>query len=320
MAIRAGARQQRKIGFWTAHLEEIKEAAIVEAIVKTERVQAKRAERRGAETQKAATDDTALELEGASITLGYQLAKARAEITRLQKRLEQTRSRLIQSSKLTGLGELSAGVAHELKQPLMVIKGLARNILKDTAITGSLAEKLRLITEASDRMEEMICHVGVYARADRPGSEPVDVNEVVRGAFLMLRDMLHTHSVRVETDLRPLPTVSGFPNRLEQVIINLSVNARDAMPAGGILSVATRARERRGRPHALITVTDTGHGIPEELASKIFDPFFTTKPAGQGTGLGLSISREIVREHKGEIECESSDGAGATFRVWLPAT
>jgi signal transduction histidine kinase len=142
---------------------------------------------------------------------------------------------------------------------------------------------------------------------------------VVKDAFLILNDHLLSHSIETILSLTPVPVALGNPNRLEQVVINLVTNARDAMPQGGVLTVSTKEEAKDGNPFIRLTVKDSGYGIPEEIIGKVFDPFFTTKETGKGTGLGLSISMGIVREHKGDIKIESVKGFGSSFHVLIPA-
>ena len=184
---------------------------------------------------------------------------------------------------------------------------------------GALAfEKVNLISEAARKMEAIVKHLRVFTRVTPPAFEPVDLNSVVRDAFLILKEMLIAHSIDTVIDLAPVPGIAGNQTRLEQVIINLVTNARDAMPDGGVLKVMSLTSERDGKRYAVLTVEDTGTGIPREIIDRIFDPFVTTKEAGKGTGLGLSITAGIVKEHRGYIKVES-DPHGTAFHVFIPA-
>lgn len=241
------------------------------------------------------------------------------ELKEAYRELESTHLQLIQSSKMTLLGELSAGLAHELNQPLTVIKGLSQSIMKGMEGTSPLYDRIKLITDASMKMEAIIKHLNIFSRQEPPALLPVDLNSVIKDAFMMASEMLLTHSIETVMDLEEVPAVPGSANRLEQVIINLITNAKDAMPGGGVLNISTRAVEQGGRRFSRIEIRDSGAGIPQEIASRVFDPFFTTKKAGKGTGLGLSISCGIIEEHNGRITVESGRGKGAVFHITLPA-
>jgi signal transduction histidine kinase len=180
-------------------------------------------------------------------------------------------------------------------------------------------DKVRLIGEAAARMERIVKHLRTFSRSEAPVLSPVDINTVVKDAFLILNDHLLSHSIETILDLAPVPYALGNPNRLEQVVINLVTNARDAMPQGGVITVSTKEEARDGAPFVRLMVKDSGYGIPEEIIGRVFDPFFTTKETGKGTGLGLSISLGIVREHRGEMRVESTKGFGSSFHVLIPA-
>lgn len=247
------------------------------------------------------------------------LDRSESELKGALERLGETRMQLMQSSKMTALGELAAGLAHEVSQPLTVIKGLSLGMLRSLPPGSPFLERLNLIAEASKKMESIVKHLRAFTRSEPPAMKPVDMNSVVRDSFLILREMLLSHSIETVMELREVPAVSGDPNRLEQVVINLVSNAKDAMPKGGVLKVSTGTAEAGGRRYARLTVEDTGEGIPEGLAGRIFDPFVTTKEAGKGTGLGLSITSGIIKEHRGEIKVESERGRGTVFTVTIPS-
>lgn len=246
------------------------------------------------------------------------LDRSETELRDALRNLQETKVQLIQSSKMTALGELSASLVHEISQPLTVIRGLTHGMLRTMEEGSPCREKMRLIGEASSRMEKLVKHLKSFSRSELPVFSPLDLNGVVRDAFLILSEHLLSRSIETVIDLGPLPPVMGNPNRLEQVIINLVTNARDAMPGGGVITVSTGVVEDASARCVRLSVSDTGGGIPEEITGRVFDPFFTTKETGKGTGLGLSISLGIVREHRGEMRFESGKG-GTTFHVLLPA-
>lgn len=249
-----------------------------------------------------------------------ELDTQEAELDGAYARLAAAQAHLIQSSKLGTLGELAAGLAHELNQPVTVIKGLAQSLLKSLGADHASIEKAQLIAEAASRMELIIRHMNIFARAKEQDLVRCDINAIVRDAFRLSGGTLRQKAIDVSFDLGEPPAVKGSPVRLEQVIMNLIANARDAMPDGGSISVRTSAiTDEKGHGYALVSVSDTGVGISEEAIARIFDPFFTTKEPGKGTGLGLSISRGIVRDHGGDIRVESIPGRGATFHMTIPA-
>ncbi|MEK7679765.1 MAG: HAMP domain-containing sensor histidine kinase, partial [Deltaproteobacteria bacterium] len=166
----------------------------------------------------------------------------------------------------------------------------------------------------------LVTHLRIFTRMDEGKRKEVDINRVVTNAFLLIGKALADESVNVVKSLGLVPPVSGSEGRLEQVVINLASNARDAMaPCGGILTITTALVEKHGACFVELCVADTGRGMNEEVASKIFDPFFTTKEPGKGTGLGLTISSGIIKEHGGSISAESVPGKGTTVRVLIPS-
>ncbi|MFQ5735487.1 MAG: sensor histidine kinase [Thermodesulfobacteriota bacterium] len=246
------------------------------------------------------------------------LDKSERDLEEACRKLKDTRDQLIQSSKMTALGELAAGLAHELNQPLTVIKGLSMNMLRAMEPSSPGREKLHLIAEASGKMELIIKHLRIFSRNEAPELVPVDVNDTVNDAFVMVKELLLDHAIEVEMDLNPLPLIMGSPTRLEQVIINLITNAKDAMPGGSTLKISTMPLVAGGSKFVRLSIRDSGAGIKKEHLHRIFDPFFTTKKSGKGTGLGLSISYGIVKEHSGDITVESSE-KGTTFHITIPA-
>ncbi len=247
------------------------------------------------------------------------LDESERELEEACAKLKETQKQLIQSTKLNALGELAADLAHEINQPLTVIKGLSHSLLRDSPPHTQEHEKLKLIAESARRMESVIRHLRVFSRVDAEEFSPIDLNSVIRDAFVMVAEVLKSHSIEVRLSLGPLPPVMGSANRLEQVVINLVNNAKDAMEGGGVLDISTQAVDCGGHRLATLAVKDNGCGIPDGVIGKVFDPFYTTKAAGKGTGLGLSISYSIIKEHKGEITVESSPAKGTSFVISIPA-
>ncbi|MDP2690702.1 MAG: ATP-binding protein [Deltaproteobacteria bacterium] len=248
----------------------------------------------------------------------HDLDKGERDLDEACRKLKDTRDQLVQSSKMTALGELAAGLAHELNQPLTVIKGLSLSLLRSGEDLPVNREKLQLIADASNRMELIIKHLRVFSRSDSAEMVPVDINDIINDAFVMVRELLVDNGIEAEMDISSLPLIQGSPNRLEQVVINLVTNAKDAMPGGGRLRISTMPLVAGGRKFVRLSIRDSGGGIKKEHLGRIFDPFFTTKEPGKGTGLGLSISYGIIKEHSGDITVESSP-EGTTFHITLPA-
>ncbi|OGP18782.1 MAG: hypothetical protein A2054_05520 [Deltaproteobacteria bacterium GWA2_55_10] len=246
------------------------------------------------------------------------LDRSESELKGALVKLGETQMQLIQSSKMTALGELAASLAHEVSQPLTVVMGLSQGALRTIEEGTQEHRKMHLISEAAKKMEAVVKHLRVFARVEPPELKAIDLNQVVRDAFLILGEMLHSNSIEIIMEPGQVPRVLGNPNRLEQVIINLVTNARDAMPEGGALTVRTGTIEIKGSRFAELTIRDTGTGIPEGILDRIFDPFVTTKEAGKGTGLGLSITSGIIKEHRGEIRVSTDEG-GTAFHIIIPA-
>ncbi|HOV84792.1 MAG TPA: PAS domain S-box protein [Syntrophobacteraceae bacterium] len=238
---------------------------------------------------------------------------------------------LIQTSKMATLGEMSAGVAHELNQPLSVIKTagnyLLRKVQKGEDISPDILRTMAEEIDAYvDRAAKIINHLRDFGRKAEVTKQPVSVNDALSRAHEMFDQQLRLRKIRVVKELaEDLPPVLADANRLEQVFINLLVNARDAIEqkvertGRRDLDKEIRLKTRCEKGWVFIEVADTGIGVPEHLRGKIFEPFFTTKKVGQGTGLGLSISYGIVQDYGGRIEVKSEMDEGSTFVVRFPA-
>lgn len=247
------------------------------------------------------------------------LNNGEAALERAYQELQETHAQLMQTSKLTALGELSASLAHELNQPLTVIKGLSQSLLQAMPPEAHNYERMKLIADASRKMELIIKHLSVFSRTEAPETALVDLNGVIREAHIIVGQLLAAGSIKLDLDLGAPPQVTGSAGRLEQVIINLVTNAKDAMPSGGTLRITTAELHQDGCAYAKMSIQDTGCGIAADILPRIFNPFFTTKEAGKGTGLGLSISYRIIKEHLGEVVVESEVGKGTVFHITLPA-
>jgi len=233
------------------------------------------------------------------------------DITEFKRLLEQ----MIQSEKLAEVGRLSAGIAHEVNNPLAVISYAAQLLLREEELPPFQKELAERIDSEVDRLKTLTGSLLSFSRAREMVRRETDLNEVLRDVLRLLRYELNRHSIRLVEDFAELPAIQADPNKLKQVFINLLMNASQAMPEGGTLSVRTTLVAGEEIEAA---VTDTGPGIPADVRERIFEPFFSTKREGEGTGLGLYICRNIVAEHEGRLLLESVPGQGATFRVVLP--
>jgi PAS domain S-box-containing protein len=235
-------------------------------------------------------------------------------------------SQLLQSQKLAALGQMAGGIAHDFNNLLQSIMGYVQLIRRHLNDPERILRELQIIETSATDGAETVRRIQEFARL-RPDEEfvPVEMNSVIREAVAITRPRWEERIAErgVQLDLRlelnAIPVISGRPAELREVMTNLILNAIDAMPQGGCLTMTTRAYLDSRSPNAVeVTVADTGIGIPEEVRSRIFDPFFTTKGEA-GTGLGLSISYSIIRRHGGEIRVESEVGRGSTFAITLPA-
>jgi signal transduction histidine kinase len=221
------------------------------------------------------------------------------------------------SEKMASLGLLAAGVAHEVNTPLTGISSYTQMLLEQADPSDPRTGLLEKIERQTFRAAKIVNGLLTLSRPGTPGGERivVDLNTVVGDVLSLLEHQLEAGRVRVRRELSSSPvTVHGIEHQLQQVFLNLFLNARDAMPRGGWLTVGTRI----DGDTVIAEIADTGSGIPPEHLARIYDPFFTTKVIGRGTGLGLSISYGIVGEHDGTIRCESAVGQGTRFILALP--
>ena len=248
--------------------------------------------------------------------------------------LKKTNAQLIQSAKLASIGELAAGIAHELNQPLTVIKGFAQSLLRKTnqEILNKelLQEVLPVVEKNAMRMGEIIDHLRTFSRLPHTKMEAVNINQVIENALLLMGRQLELYGIMLIKDYSSQGLFChGHPGQLEQVVLNLLSNAKDSLMeretslekperAKDYKKILTIKTEAGDNGHVILSVRDNGIGIAPENLDKVFDPFFTTKEAGKGTGLGLSVSYNIVKEHRGEIEIVSGQGEGTEIRVILP--
>ncbi len=223
--------------------------------------------------------------------------------------------RLIQADKLSSIGLLAAGVAHEVNTPLAVISTYAQMLAKQISSDDQKSKLLDKIAKQTFRASEIVNSLLNFSRTATTEFVEVDLNRVIQDTLTLIEHQLQTAEIEVKLHLNSdLASIKGNAGKLQQVFLNLFLNARDAMTAGGSLAIKTWSEDGFVRAE----VADSGPGIAPENLSRIYDPFFTTKAARKGTGLGLSVSYGIVHEHGGHIEVDSRPGAGARFRVELP--
>ena len=219
------------------------------------------------------------------------------------------------SDKMASIGLLAAGVAHEVNTPLTGISSFTQMLLEGTEQDDPRTQLLEKIERQTFRAAKIVNGLLNLARPGRSDAGPVDVNAVINDVLALLEHQLQTANIQLRRELSSMPTVvQGVEFKLQQVFLNLFLNARDAMSTGGWLSITSRVEDTC----AVIEVADTGVGIASEDLSRIYDPFFTTKGVGQGTGLGLSIAYGVIKEHSGSIECTSGPDQGTRFTVSLP--
>jgi signal transduction histidine kinase len=228
-------------------------------------------------------------------------------------------SQLSQADKLTSIGLLAAGVAHEVNTPLAVISSYTQMLAKQLQGDPQKSGLLEKITRQTFRASEIVNNLLNFSRTSGTEFADIDINKVISDTLALLEHQFKTAKIQVHADLTPhISAIQGNAGRLQQVFLNLFLNAKDAMAGGGKLNVATTNGDM-----VSVRVTDTGSGIAPEHIQRIYDPFFTTKTApaegqNRGTGLGLSVTYGIIQEHAGKIRVESNPGAGTTFSLDFP--
>jgi signal transduction histidine kinase/ActR/RegA family two-component response regulator len=245
--------------------------------------------------------------------------QAQAQLQKTVNTLKSTQAQLVQSEKLSAVGEFVAGVAHELNNPLAAVMGFSE-MLKDADVHESHRRHLDLIFQSATRCRKIVQSLLSFARRHQPERKPVAVNKLIEEVLEIVAYQLRTSNVEVNSRFAPnLPLVLADGHQIQQVILNLVNNARQAIEGhqqSGRITVSTELQSKAIR----ISIQDNGPGIAPENLSRIFDPFFTTKEVGKGTGLGLSLCYGLIREHGGTIAVNSQPGQGACFIIELPAT
>jgi PAS domain S-box-containing protein len=227
----------------------------------------------------------------------------------------QLEDQLMQAEKLSSIGLLAAGIAHEVNTPIAGISSYTQMLLKETPESDRRKLILEKIEKQTFRAAEIVNGLLNFSRMNGGEFKDLDINQLIDDSLTLLNHQLQSSHIRVDSRYAPsLPPVHGNAGKLQQVFVNLFLNARDAMPSGGDLTIRTAMNETM----VIVDISDTGAGIPENNIKKIFDPFFTTKEIGKGTGLGLAVTYGIIQEHGGRIFVDSSSGKGTHFRVKLP--
>ena len=233
----------------------------------------------------------------------------------MEKQLRETQQQLLQSEKLAAMGRLTSQIAHELNNPIYGIMNTLELLKSEIAENSKRRRILDMSLSETERVSEMLSNMLSFSKPKEEERRDVDINKLLENIMLFFEKQLWESNIEIKTNFDPdLNHIQASPNQIRQVILNIIANARDAMPDGGRLTVATENKNVL----IVINITDTGIGIPDEIKDKIFDAFFTTKHKVKGVGLGLSVCYGIVKDHGGDILVKSDVGKGSTFSVILP--
>jgi signal transduction histidine kinase len=248
-----------------------------------------------------------------------QLQAAREELQERVVAQHMAESRLVQAAKLAAVGEMAAGIAHELNNPLTTVSGFTELVLEELPEGTGIRNDLELVLREAHRARGVVRRLLDFARQSENARVRSDVNEIVVDVLALVNHLLRMSGIQLFTDLSDgIPWISVDRNQIKQVILNLVHNALHAMPTGGELHITTSLRQRDQHEWLAMSLTDTGTGIAPENLERVFEPFFTTRSKDGGTGLGLSVTYGIIADHGGLIDVESLVGKGSTFTVWLP--
>ncbi len=244
-----------------------------------------------------------------------QIEQRNKQLKEINERLEATQLQLVQSEKLASIGQLTAGIVHDVKNPFAVIMGMAEVLAEDEKLEEDVRHGLKVIRESAVKGNTIVSDLLKFARQSKPEMRTMDIRETVQTSMRLTAYLTRRYNTTADLPQTSL-MVTYDAQQVEQVLINMIHNAVQAMPNGGSLRIGLKKVDVT----AQISIQDTGCGISPEHLQRIFDPFFTTKPEGEGTGLGLSVSYGIITNHHGKINVESEPGKGTTFTILLPIT
>jgi two-component system NtrC family sensor kinase len=230
---------------------------------------------------------------------------------------KQRQTMMYHTEKLAAIGHLSAGLAHEINNPIGNVVGYAKLLLRDASFVGKQRERLEIISEQAERAADIVKELLNYSRRQELKKERISINSIIDKVIRLVSPQTEKNNIEIIRRLGDVPYIKADPRQIEQVMFNIILNAIQAIGSDGKVNIKT---SETTDGFIEVRIEDTGPGIPEEYIRKIFDPFFTTKPVNKGTGLGLSVCMGIIREHKGSIEVESEYGKGAAFIIKLPVT
>jgi two-component system, NtrC family, sensor kinase len=244
--------------------------------------------------------------------VGVENWRTYQQLLKANEELKASQAQMVQAAKLAAIGELAAGIAHEIKNPLQVLM----LHLELVQAGRPLPNWIEMFSKQLKRLSDITLRLMNFSRnvSEEVTTDPININKALEDIVMMVQHEFEGNGITLDVTLaEELPAVSGNANYLQQVFLNLLINARDAMPKGGTISIATSLTGF----HVSIRIADTGSGIPKEIQEKIFKPFFSTK-GEKGTGLGLAICSKIIAQHKGELRVESEVGKGTAFTIFLP--
>jgi two-component system sensor histidine kinase HydH len=243
-------------------------------------------------------------------------AKIRQERDKVKESVEkliETQDKLVRSERFAAIGEAAAYLSHEIKNPLIIIGGFAKQIEKSLSDEDENRRKLKIIQDEARRLELMLTDVRDFTRPSRPQKELQDINSIIENTLAFLENDLKEKGISCGKSLdRDIPPIFFDPRQIKQLLINLAKNALEAMPNGGKFFISSWREDKQVK----VSAVDSGIGIPSEIAEKIFNPFFTTKK--KGTGLGLAVCRKIIEDHEGEICIQSEERKGTKVTIILP--
>lgn len=264
-------------------------------------------------------DIQVLELLAPQVAVSIHNARLYQELQERMEAQRQTEIRLLRSSRLAAIGEMAAGVAHELNNPLTTVIGFVDLALEELPDDLPQKSDLELALKEANRARSVVRRLLDFSRKTENIRTPTDLNLLIDEVVALVRHPAQTAGTELRLELdHSLPKVQVDPNQIKQVLLNLLQNGIQAMPEGGVLTLSSGYQSHEGINGVAIIVKDTGEGISEDDTERIFDPFFTTRPVGEGTGLGLFVSYGIVSDHGGDLDFESQPGIGSCFTVWLP--